>query len=209
MRQPAVPLEPTTRSVRLGTRSIEYVLRRSARSRGLRVTIDPRIGLVVSVPPATRRGWARPEGHIEAFLRERSTWVLRHLDKLARERDAAQARGGAREGGQVFYRGQLHRIRVRPDALRGRRSLVERTGADAEDELVVSLATGERRTLQRILAAWFRERAAEAIDAVLDGHAAALAVRPTKVDLRDPSGRLIGGSCASRRNIVAEASSGQ
>ena len=29
-------------------------------------------GLVVSVPPATRRGWAEPEARIEAFLRERA-----------------------------------------------------------------------------------------------------------------------------------------
>lgn len=200
MRHPAIPLESATRSVRLGARSVDYVLRRSARSRGLRVTIDPRLGLVVSVPPATRRGWARPEGHVEAFLRERSAWVLRHLDKLARERDSARARGGARDGGQVFFRGQLHRIQVRRDAIPGRRSIVERTGGEAEDELVVSLATGERRPLERILAAWFRERAAEAINVVLDGHAAALGVRPTKVDLRDPSSRW--GSASRKGRLM-------
>lgn len=166
----------------------------------MRVTIDPRHGLVVSVPPASRRGWAHPEGHVEAFLRERATWVLRHLDKLARERDAALARGGARDDGQVFYRGQLHRIRVRADAIPGRRSMVERAGGDAEDELIVSLATGERRPLERILAAWFRERAAEAIDAVLQGHAAALGVRPTKVDLRDPSSRW--GSASQKGRLM-------
>ena len=33
------------------------------------VTIDPRLGLVVSVPPATRRGWARPEDRVDGFLR--------------------------------------------------------------------------------------------------------------------------------------------
>ena len=201
MRHPAaIQLEPDARSVRLGGRSVDYVLRRSGRSRGLRVTIDPRRGLVVSVPPATRRGWARPEERIEAFLRERASWVLRHLDRLARERDAARMRGGARDGGQVFYRGQLHRIRVRPGAISGRRSLVERTGGDAEDELVVLLATGERRPLARILGAWFRERAAEAIEAVLDGHAAALGVRATKVDVRDPTSRW--GSASRKGRLM-------
>ena len=63
MRHPAfLPLEPTSQSVRLGQRSVEYHLRRSARSRGLRITIDARDGLVVSVPLATRRGWAQPGG---------------------------------------------------------------------------------------------------------------------------------------------------
>lgn len=190
MAQPGIlQLDPIPRSVRLHGRPVEYRLRRSARSRGLRVTIDPRLGLVVSVPLATRRGWARPEDRIEAFLREREGWVLRHLDRLARERDAARARGSARDGAQLFYRGELHRVRVRPAQLRGRRSRVERAGGDAEDELVVSLATGERRPLERILAAWFRERAAEAIDAAVATHAAALRVRPAKVDLRDPRSR--------------------
>ena len=201
MRHPAIlTIESSARSVRLGRRSVEYRVRRSARSRGLRVTLDPRLGLVVSVPPATRRGWARPEGHIEAFLRERESWVVRHLDGLARERAAALARGGARDGGQVFYRGQLHRIRVRPGAVRGRRSLVERTGGDAEDELVVSLATGERRPLERVLAAWFRERAVEAINAAIDSHAGVLAVRPATVDVRDPSSRW--GSASRKGRLM-------
>src|SRR6476661_121977 len=86
-RSEAAPGELITHQVRLGLRTVDYQLRRSARSRGLRVTIDGRDGLVVSVPPATRRGWARPEPRIEAFLRERQTWVLRHVDRLARERD--------------------------------------------------------------------------------------------------------------------------
>jgi predicted metal-dependent hydrolase len=201
MRQPeSVPGEPATRTVRLGQRSVEYRLRRSARSRGLRVTIDGRDGLVVSVPSATRRDWARPEDRIDAFLRERQSWVLRHVDRLVRERAAARARGGARDGGQVLYRGELHRVRVRPAALRGRRSTVERAGAEAEDELVVSVATGERRPLERILAGWFRERAAEAIDGALASHGIALGVRPAKVDIRDPRSRW--GSASRNRRLM-------
>lgn len=192
--------EVDSRSVRLGGRVVDYRVRRSARSRGLRVTIDPRLGLVVSVPPATRRGWARPEGHIDAFLRERQAWVLRHLDGLARERDAARERGGARDGGQVFYRGQPHRIRLAAAAIKGRRSVVERTGGDAEDELVVSLATGDRRPLHRILEVWFRERASDAIHAAIQLHAPALGVRPDKVDLRDPNSRW--GSASRKGRLM-------
>lgn len=201
MRHPAtLSTEPLVRSVRLGERSVEYRLRHSARSKGLRVTVDPRHGLVVSVPPPTRRGWARPEAHVEAFLRERESWVLRHLDRLARERDAARTRGGARDGGQVLYRGQLHRVRVRPNALPGRRSTVERSGGDAEDELVVSVAKGERRPLERVLGAWLRERASEAIDAALVVHAGAFSVRPTKVDIRDPRSRW--GSASRKGRLM-------
>jgi predicted metal-dependent hydrolase len=196
----SLPSEPAVRSLRLGARSVEYRVRRSARSRGLRVTIDPRVGLVVSVPPPTRRGWARPEPHIEAFLRDRQAWVLRHLDQLARERAAAQARGGAREGGLVPYRGELHRIRVTRGAIRGRRSTVERAGADGGDELVVNLASGERRSIERVLTIWLRERAVEAIDRAVERHAEILGVRPAKVDIRDPHSRW--GSASRKGRLM-------
>ena len=190
MRHPTIlPSEPTASRIRLGQQWVEYRVRRSARSRSLRVTVDPRLGLVVSIPPATRRGWARPDGHIEAFLREREAWIIRHLERLARERDSARALGGARDGGRVLYRGTPHRIRVGPRAVPGRRSVVERAGGETEDELVVSLATGERRPLDRVLGAWLRERATAAIDAAVAVHARALGVNPTKVDIRDPKSR--------------------
>ena len=187
-----------TSSVRLDGRVVEYRVRRNARSRGVRITIDPRHGLVVSVPPATRRGWARPEPRIEGFLQERRAWVLRHLDGLARDRARVRALGGTREGSLVLYRGEPHRLRVVAGVRRGRRSAVERSGGDAEDELVVSLASGDRRPLERILGAWFRERAVEAIDASNAVHAPALGVRPTQVDVRDPKSRWGSASRAGR-----------
>jgi predicted metal-dependent hydrolase len=197
----ALPDESTSRRVRLGDRLVDYRLRRSGRSRGLRVTIDPRAGLVVSVPLATRRGWAAPEPRIEEFLLERRAWVLRHLDGMARERESARARGGAVDGGLVPYRGELHRIRVvTAEGDRGRRSTVERAGTEAGDELIVHLGTGERRPLGRILAAWFRERAVEAIDQALQSHAAALGVRPERVDIRDPRSRW--GSASRKGRLM-------
>lgn len=190
MQHPTIPPdEPATIRLRLGQRSVEYRLRRSVRSRGLRVTIDPRLGLVVSVPPEARRGWAHPRERIETFLQAREAWVLRHLDRLERERNAARALGGPRDGGQVLYRGALHRIRVRAGLPAGRRSTVERAGGESEDELIVSLGAGERRPIQRILSAWLRDRAAEAISAAVAAHAAALGVRAAKVDIRDPRSR--------------------
>jgi len=201
MRHPEFLLsEPTERTVRLGHRSVEYRLRRSARSRGLRVTIDGRDGLVVSVPPATRRGWSQPEVQVEAFLSQRQAWVIRHLDRLARERAAARARGGARDGGLVPYRGELHRIRVRPGAVRGRRSTVERSGAGGGDELVITLAPGDRRAIERILTAWLRDRAVESVDRAVAAHAPALRVSASKVDIRDPRSRW--GSASRKGRLM-------
>jgi predicted metal-dependent hydrolase len=205
MRHPDVqPLQPEpARAIRLARRSVEYRLRRSARSRGLRVTIDPRDGVVVSVPPATRRGWANPEPRIEAFLREREAWLVRHLEALERDRAAATARGGAREGGLVPYRGELHRVRVipaAPTALAPVRTTVEAVTTAGEPELLVRITARERRGVDRILTAWFRERAREAIDASVVAHAAAIGVRAVKVDIRDPRSRW--GSASRKGRLM-------
>jgi predicted metal-dependent hydrolase len=190
MRHPVV-LQPgsASGSVWLGRRSVEYRVRRSARSRGLRVTIDPRSGVVVSVPPATRRGWANPEARIEAFLLERASWVLRHLDRLARERESAVARGGARDGGLVPFRGELHRVVVMPVERAGGQTLVAPATTADGPELRVQLRAGERRRLDRILEAWLREIARDAIGAAVARHADGLGVAPRRVDIRDPRSR--------------------
>lgn len=155
------------------------------------MTIDPRHGVVVSIPPARRRGWARAEadGRVQAFLLERERWVLRHLDRLARDRAAQRARGGARDGGVVRYRGEPHRVRLLRTAPAARRSTVERTGADDGDELAIRIAPRDRRLPERVLEAWLRDRAREAIDRSVAYHAAALGVAPRVVDLRDPKTR--------------------
>jgi len=152
------------------------------------------------VPPAARRGWAQPEARIEAFLVERQAWVLRHLDRQARERDAARARGGARDGGLVLYRGEPHRVRVRRDGAVGRRSTVERSGAEERDELVINVAAAERRPVDRILATWFRERAADAIEQAVAAHAGALGVEPGRIDIRDPRSRW--GSASRKGRLM-------
>jgi predicted metal-dependent hydrolase len=177
----------------------EYTLRRSPRSRRLRLTIDPRLGLVVTVPPATRWGWAEPEPTIERFLRERETWIRRHLERAARERAELMARGGLRDGASIRYRGQMHRLRI-IRAADARRSTVATVSGDAAQEIVVRLAARDGRTVGAVLEAWFRDRARHAIGLAIAGHAPALAVRPAAVSVRDQRSRW--GS-ASRQGRLA------
>ena len=165
-----------------------YVLRRSPRSRRLRITIDPELGLVVTVPPATRRGWAHPERLIEDFLHEREPWIRRHLDRRAQQRAELAARGGLADGASIRYLGELHRLRVSA-AGRGRRSTVARIVTIDGAELHVSLLDRDRDRIDRVLAGWFREQARFVIDGTLADHAAALGVSPALIDIRDPRSR--------------------
>jgi predicted metal-dependent hydrolase len=165
-----------------------YVLRRSARSRRLRITIDPELGLVVTIPTATRRGWTHPERLIDAFLREREPWIRRHLDAQSRQRAELAARGGLADGASIRFLGELHRLRV-GEASGGRRSTVARVVTLAGPELHVGLLARDRGRPERVLEAWFRDQARFAIDATIADHASALGVSPATVALRDPRTR--------------------
>jgi predicted metal-dependent hydrolase len=165
-----------------------YLLRRSARSHRLRITIDPELGLVVTVPPPSRRGWAHPERLIDEFLRDREPWIRRHLDRQARQRAELSARGGLADGASIRYRGDLHRLRV-TSATGGRRSSVARVVTLAGPELHVGLLDRDSDRADRVLEAWFREQARFAIDATIVDHATVLGVVPTAVALRDPRSR--------------------
>lgn len=165
-----------------------YVLRRSARSRRLRITIDPEHGLVVTIPLATRRGWAHPEHLIDEFLREREPWIRRHLDRQAHERAELRARGGLRDGASIRYLGELHRLRI-GRAGAGRRSTVGRVVTLTGPELHLGLLERDADRADRVLESWFKDQARFAIDATIADHAAALGVTPSAVAIRDPRTR--------------------
>jgi predicted metal-dependent hydrolase len=190
----------TAAIARLPGGSIPYTLRRSTRSRGLRVVIHPERGVVVTVPAAGRRGWTDPERHVHAFLTEREPWLRRHLDQLARERAELVARGGLRDGATIRFRGDMHRLRVEAARDGVRRSSVERVGGVDRDEIVVRLAAPDRRSTGTVLEAWLKPRARAAIERDIRRHALALGVVPVAISVRDQRTRW--GS-ASRQGRLA------
>jgi predicted metal-dependent hydrolase len=179
---------------------VAYTLRRSTRSRGLRVVIHPDRGVLVTVPASGRRGWADPERHVQTFLAERERWLRRHLDRQTRDREELDARGGLRDGAVIRFRGDLHRLRLIPARTGARRSSVERIGGADEDEIIVHLAPADRRTTSAVLEAWLKPRARAAIEREIHRHADALEVHPAAISVRDQRTRW--GS-ASRQGRLA------
>jgi predicted metal-dependent hydrolase len=194
------PVTETAATVRLPGGPLDYTLRRSPRSRGLRVVIHPGRGVIVTVPAAGRRGWSDPARHVEAFLREREPWLRRHLDRQARDRAELAARGGLRDGATIRFRGDLHRLRLVPARPGIRRSTVERIGGTDEDELIVHVAPADRRSTGAVLEAWLKPRARAAIEREVGRHAEALGVTPAAISVRDQRTRW--GS-ASRQGRLA------
>jgi predicted metal-dependent hydrolase len=164
------------------------------------VVIHPDRGVVVTVPSPGRRGWADPDRHIRPFLVEREPWLRRHLDRHARDRALLAARGGLRDGAELRFRGELHRLRFVASAPGSRRSSVERIGGVVEDELIVHVAPADRRPTAAVVEAWLKPRARSEIERAIVDHAAALDVAPTAISLRDQRTRW--GS-ASRKGRLA------
>ena len=179
---------------------LDYTLRRSPRSRGLRVVIHPDRGVVVTVPSPGRRGWADPERHVRAFLVEREPWLRRHLDRQARDRAVVAARGGLRDGAELRFRGDLHRLRLESAGPATRSSSVERIGGVVQDEIVVRRAASDGLTTAAVLESWLKPRARAEIERAVLVHAAALEVSPRAISVRDQRTRW--GS-ASRQGRLA------
>jgi len=219
MSPPARPSRPAVRPPAV-TESIErtilpggpltYTLRRSHRAHRLRLVVDPRRGVVVTIP-ARRPGARDAAAHVEPFLREREPWIRGHLARHEQER-AAVAGASAEalvDGARLRLRGVVHVLRVEPDAGQARRSSVlsgwsaldGASGADIAggvSEIVVRVSPADRRPLAAVLEAWLRERAVADIDAAIDRHASALGVSPGRVSIRDPRTRWGSASRSGR-----------
>jgi hypothetical protein len=159
----------------------------------MRVTIDGRRGVVVSVPSSSRRGWARPDPAVERFLRDREAWIRGHLVRRDRERAALVARGGLADGSAFRYRGVLHALSVTDSD--GGPTIVERIGDDDVDAIVVRLGPRDSHRLSAVLRDWLKRRARAAIAHEIDRHREPLGVPgPTAIAIRDPRSRWASAS---------------
>ena len=189
-----MPAEERATIVHLPGGPLPYTLRQSPRARTLRVVIDPHRGVLVTVPARANR--LDSERRAAEFLGEREAWVRRHLARHADLEATLDARGGARDGGCVPLRGELHGVRVVPAVSGIRRSDVVHL-ADSR-ELIVHRIARDRRSDAALVERWLRAQAADDLDAAIGRHAEALGVSPTAVTLRDPRSRWGSASRAGR-----------
>jgi predicted metal-dependent hydrolase len=151
---------------------IAYSIRRSARARRVRVSVDPHAGVEVVLPTRT------PEREAERAVLALRGWIERRLE----EAEAVRARIAAR-GGTVPYLGvdlvlvpEAGRTRVR------RRGAALHVPADGDEQ---------RAALER----WYRRQAREEIGPRLDRAAAAVGRPYATLSIRAQRTRW--GSCSS------------
>lgn len=154
---------------------LPYSVRRSARARRVRVTVDPRGGVEVVLP-----GRAPERAAAEAVV-ELRPWIDRRLAETAAVRERLAARAGA-----VPYLGES--LRLAPEAGRSR---VHRRGG------VLLVPAGDARpALER----WYRRSARAEIVPRLDAAAAALGAGYARLAVRDQRTRW--GSCSAQGAIA-------
>jgi predicted metal-dependent hydrolase len=167
-------------TVRFGTTSIAYAIKRSARRGTVSIAIDPREGVLVTAPRST------PVARLDRVVHQKAAWIL---SRLKRQRDLAPP-PPARE----FVSGETFRYLGRQVRLR----LVRGGGADVK-LLRGHLVTGGGPDLRARLVAWYREHALPRLVASARAWAPKVGVSVPRVLLRDQSRRW--GSC-DRSGVV-------
>ena len=102
-------------SIRWGTRTIEYGIRRSPRRKTVAVTVDETCGVLLTAPRDT------PVGRLDAVVRDRASWIVGKL-RLVDEQNRPRSRREWVSGESILYLGRHYRLRVevraRPKAAR-------------------------------------------------------------------------------------------
>lgn len=159
----------------LEPREVPVRWRRLARARRIGLRVDPVAGeAVLTLPPRT----ARAQGL--ALLERHAAWVLRQVERLAPPLAFAP-------GAEVPLGGVPHVIRHDP---------ARRTSRIEDGALAMG---GDEAGLGRRVERLLRAEALRRIAPRVAGHAAALAVRPAAVRVKDTRSRW--GSCAPDRTL--------
>ncbi len=171
----------------VGSSAISYRLRRSARARRLRLTVQPD-GVEVVAPVRLR------EPEIVRFVEQHRHWLLAKVSRLRRALAAHPGQGRLADGGQVPYRGRPVELRIGPAS--GARALV-RYRDGFEVRLPAHVPDGEReRWIEAALHHWLRRQARLDALRLIERHGPPHRLVPSGLRIKDQ--KRIWGSCSAR-----------
>lgn len=171
-------------TVHFGDSTIQYqVLRRPRRKKTVEITVDSPGIVTVAAPVETS------SKHIEATVRKRAKWILRHHGTT----DQGPPRRRFVSGESLQYLGRSVRLTVRSTDAKAVGIRFHHWQFDVE--VPSSLSGDERREAARTaFERWYRERAAQKLPDRVDRVAGLLGVRPKEILIRDQRKRW--ASCA-------------
>jgi predicted metal-dependent hydrolase len=171
------------RTIRLGDRDINFLLKRSPNRRRAVMTIDER-GLAVSVP------WRTSDRYIARFLQDSASWVLRKLDAWESRKPKLRL---WQDGELVDYLGRQLRLELAEE----QHALTQLLDGDV---LALSLpGPHEAETVRAALVKWYRRHAQTYFRARVDHYSAQLGILPPRVFISSAHTRW--GSCNANGEV--------
>jgi predicted metal-dependent hydrolase len=171
--------------VAYGDNRITYRVRRSARRRTtLQITLDPEVGVVVSVPKRTSAK------AIREFVAARAGWIVRRASERVLRPEPRQFV----DGETLPYLGRPAPLHVQPGA-------GARVSIDLREGMFCIVAplrldgADRRAAIERALIAWYRKRGAEEFAGRVERWSQVAGYRPKAVLVRDQRRRW--GSCGA------------
>jgi len=176
----------TQHQIQLGDRRVDYRVVRSKAARKLRLRVGPN-GVEV-VQPAERNG-----EDISTFLDRHEAWILDQLQRVERLRGVR--RPEQRRAGEILFRGEPTRLRVKTTCTRARGNAV----SCVDGEIVIQRGSGSRTPVARSLENWLRKQARAEIERQLSVATARLRQSPGRLYVMGQ--RTKWGNCSAQRNL--------
>ena len=188
-------MNPVERSeVRIGTKTIEYSIRRSSRRATVSIAVDAGAGVLVTAPRPT------PVPRLDDIVHAKASWIVQR-QKRQSDRPPAPAPREFVSGETFLYLGRQYRLRVEKDqeprplrADHGSRSLTV--------PLPLHLPEMHRAAyVSAALTDWYLGRAGRTIHGRIHRWAEKLDVRPAEVFLTEPRKRWGSASASGKVRI--------
>ena len=157
-------------------------------SRGCRKTIQ-----VAIMPDGTicvKAPYRMSQEAIQRFLKEKSTWILEHTEKIRKER-LEYPEQTFREGDQFLYLGNRYRLKIQT----GNTEDVCLSG----NFLMMNETVKTKNRRKEVLEQWYRKRAKEYIEKRVRIFSVEMGEIPNRITIKTQKNRW--GSCSSRRNL--------
>lgn len=176
--------------IKLGQKTVTYIIRESQRARRLSLKIDPENGLQVVIPAGS------PVPNVESILREKQRWILRNL----REIEDNQPNARDYTNGEMFlYLGENYPLEV-IHTKRVKHTTVGKQGGVLRVRLKGGVDPKAQATEVRwALEGWYRHQAKVYIAARSAELAAVMGLEFQKITIKGQRTRW--GSCSSQGNL--------
>lgn len=172
-----------------GGRRLDFGIRRSGRSRSVRLQIDARAGLVVTAPAGL------PVARVVELVASRSAWIARHLRRFDKARPVRSGAADLRsEGFDLPALSESWRVAYRPT-----RAATTGARTDRPGHIVVSGRIGDAASCRAALGRWLLRRAQETLVPWLERVGAECGLSFSAVILKNQRTRW--GSCTADGRI--------